>query len=250
MPDTLFIGQYTIRLKSLDSTNNYTSELLRQTVMQEGTIVVADEQTAGRGRSGRSWHSRPGENLTFSLVLKPYFLPPASQFQLSEALALGIADYVGAISGVPALVKWPNDVLLKGGKVAGILLESSIQGEKIRHIIAGIGLNVNQKDFPPDVQGAVSLSMITGKEYETESCLQALCSTLESRYLQLKSDAVQLHRDYMDSLHMLNRWGSFSVDGGSVMKAKISDLKPDGSLLLETKGGGKRWCRINSLDYL
>ncbi|MFQ5334625.1 MAG: hypothetical protein ACE5DN_00980, partial [Flavobacteriales bacterium] len=107
-----------------------------------------------------------------------------------------------------------------------------------------------QKDFPPDVQGAVSLSMITGKEYETESCLQALCSTLESRYLQLKSDAVQLHRDYMDSLHMLNRWGSFSVDGGSVMKAKISDLKPDGSLLLETKGGGKRWCRINSLDYL
>lgn len=246
--NTSFIGQHIIRLNSVDSTNNYTSNLLRHTVMPEGSIVITSEQTAGRGRRGRTWQSKIGENLTFSLLLKPVFLAPSGQFSLAEAISLGIADGIEELTGKICKLKWPNDILLQGGKVSGILIESSFQGERTQHAIAGIGININQKRFPTDISNAVSISTISGRKYDLDYCLERFCHSIEQRYLQLKSRRDIIHTAYINHLYLLHEWADFIIDGEK-RHVRIIDVECDGSILMETESYRMKLSMINRLDY-
>jgi BirA family biotin operon repressor/biotin-[acetyl-CoA-carboxylase] ligase len=125
------------------SSNNEAMLLAKQKEIPEGTIVWVLNQTKGRGQGNKKWHSNPNENLTFSVLLKPSFLPMEKQFVLSKMVAVAVAKVVSSFCS-DTFIKWPNDIYVKNNKIAGILIENSIQGQKMYHSVVGIGININQ----------------------------------------------------------------------------------------------------------
>jgi BirA family biotin operon repressor/biotin-[acetyl-CoA-carboxylase] ligase len=165
----------------LDSTQRLARELARGGA-DEGTTVIAERQTAGRGRLGRHWHSPPGLNLYCSVVLRPA-LGPAAVPRLALIAGLAVVDAVREVAGLAGALKWPNDVLLDGRKVAGILTEMEAEVERVHFVIAGIGVNVNAADFPPDLAGkATSLRLAGGQPVDRAAFAAGLLAALEGRY--------------------------------------------------------------------
>ncbi|HTB31251.1 MAG TPA: biotin--[acetyl-CoA-carboxylase] ligase, partial [Bacteroidia bacterium] len=170
---TLFIGHPIQILERTDSTNTFAGNLIRENPPAEGYIVRAMEQLSGRGQRGTKWASEPGANLTFSIILCPHFLPLTEQFQLTKAIALGIAGFVSHLLGDYANVKikWPNDIYVKNCKIAGILIENILEQSTMKYSVVGVGLNVNQVVFDPSIPNPISLKSLTGKDFDTEECL-------------------------------------------------------------------------------
>ncbi len=181
------MGCNQIRLDLVDSTNNYTATLINGNAA-EGTVVITHEQTAGRGQRGNLWISEPGKNLTLTYLLRPKFLRISDQFILNKAIALATAKAIQQF--VPSFdvhIKWPNDIFLQNKKVAGILVETSMQGGHIVSCLAGIGINVNQQQFQAESGNPISLSEVFGTELKLDDVLNALSENLEVLYLQLKA---------------------------------------------------------------
>lgn len=214
----LFVGQNLVVLKRVDSTNNYLkNELANSTPLPEGTVILAEEQFAGRGQVNNVWYSEPGKNLTLSLLLKPGFLNPDDQFLLNQCISLAINDTLATIIGTSVKIKWPNDVYFNHDKLGGILIESGIRGAVLKHAIVGIGLNVNQQDFPADIKNVTSISKILHQDYDILLFLNDLCRSIENRYLQLKSgNSESIKQDYMRNLYLLNQDARFNIKGCEV----------------------------------
>jgi BirA family biotin operon repressor/biotin-[acetyl-CoA-carboxylase] ligase len=171
---------------SLGSTNDKARELASGGA-PEGSVVIALDQTNGRGRQDRSWVSEPGKNLTFSVVLRPR-IPAGFLGVVSLYAAAATAAAVSSLAGKPAGCKWPNDVVIGGRKVSGILCESTITGTGVGAVIAGIGVNVNQREFPPAISGvATSIALERGPDADLAAALCALLESLESLYAPSES---------------------------------------------------------------
>jgi BirA family transcriptional regulator, biotin operon repressor / biotin---[acetyl-CoA-carboxylase] ligase len=148
----------------------------------EGTLVTADEQTVGRGRLGRDWHSPSRSGLYFSLVLRPP-VAAAEAMSITLACGLGVARGIGRTCGRQADIRWPNDVLLGGKKCCGILVDLVATGDRARYAIVGVGVNVNQQSFPPELETiATSLSRETGCEWARDVLLESILGALEKYY--------------------------------------------------------------------
>ncbi|MFW6367324.1 MAG: biotin--[acetyl-CoA-carboxylase] ligase [bacterium] len=180
--NTRCFGQVLKYVAKTGSTNTDAAELARFG-SPEGTVVVADAQTAGRGRLQRCWHSPPGENLYFSLLLRPPVLPERTP-QLALVTGLALCRSIGAL--FPELsprAKWPNDVYLNGRKLAGVLCGMSSEMERVQHLIIGVGINVNVGDFPPEIADtATSLRRETGGEVSRPQLLATVLAELEHGY--------------------------------------------------------------------
>jgi BirA family biotin operon repressor/biotin-[acetyl-CoA-carboxylase] ligase len=170
-------------LPSVDSTQGVARDLARAGA-PEGTVVIAEQQTAGRGRLGRSWHSPKGLNLYCSIVLRPP-LPPAAVPQVALVVGVGVAAAIEAETSRRPGIKWPNDVLLGGRKVAGILVEMESEMERVHHVIAGIGVNLNtpRSAFPRELRDkASSLLAATGVRVDRAAFTGRLLAAVEARY--------------------------------------------------------------------
>ena len=149
----------------MESTNKY-CEALDLAEVEDFTCYWALEQTAGIGQRGNHWHSAPGQNLTFSLVLHPAFLPAARQFYLTQALSLALVDLLSTFNlHFSIQIKWPNDIYVDGHKICGTLVSTRLQGNAIASAVCGIGLNVNERDFPSWVPHPTSISLLTAQNY-------------------------------------------------------------------------------------
>lgn len=210
----LFTGTNVIDLESADSTNNYALKLLREKQPFEGTVVRTFRQTLGRGQRQKQWESKDFSNLTFSIMYYPVFLSVSRQFQLSKAIALGVVDFVKSIAKTENVkIKWPNDIYVGDKKIAGILIENSVSGNKISSAVIGIGLNVNQTKFSAEIPNPVSLKMITGEELDLKKCFEDLCVFLEARYMQLKAGKENvINEQYHKALYGLNEQRKFVID--------------------------------------
>lgn len=156
---------------------------------EEGTLIFAEQQTAGKGRMGRLWHSPIGKGIWMSLILKPVWIPLLFTPQLTLLVAVALCRAIRSATGVEAGIKWPNDLLVGGKKVAGILLESSAEDERLQHIIAGVGISVNLQsdDFPPELRdAATSLAIEAGRQVDRIEVL--------SRFLQEWEQLYELYR--------------------------------------------------------
>ncbi|MDF7821481.1 biotin--[acetyl-CoA-carboxylase] ligase [Runella sp. MFBS21] len=182
---TLFVGKKIVYLPTCQSTNDEAADLLRQGEGIEGTVVITDYQTAGRGQRGNQWLTQAGENFTFSLILRPTFLSPAEQFRLNIAISLGIYDFLEPLVGESLKIKWPNDIYVGNQKLGGVLIENTLQSGRIESAIVGIGLNINQILF--ESERATSLRVLTSKEYSLAGLLPDLLSCLEKNYLLLRN---------------------------------------------------------------
>jgi BirA family biotin operon repressor/biotin-[acetyl-CoA-carboxylase] ligase len=237
MPETIFTGRVVMSFESLRSTNEYAHELLEKGKVIEGTAVRAAFQTGGKGYATNTWESDAGKNLLVSIILKPSFLQPKHQFFLNQAISLAVADSVQQLAPESEVkIKWPNDIFCDDMKIAGMLIENSVQGNTFLNSVAGIGLNVNQSSFSPHLPHATSLKKISGKEIELDTVFDLLCEKIESRYLQLKNNQVAtIQKDYMKILYRVEEASLYS-SAGKRFSAKIVGLTADGKLVLETGG--------------
>lgn len=178
-------------VESVGSTNDHVAALARSGAA-EGLVVVADHQTAGRGRRGRRWSAPRGSSLLVSILLRPAL--PASRLHLVGAVtSLSAADACRQVAGVDARLKWPNDLVVDGRKLGGVLVEAELAGARVRGAVVGIGLNVWWPEgLPPELAGeAVTLGQLTGEELARPALLVALLESLEARYACLESPAGQ-----------------------------------------------------------
>lgn len=235
--NTLFIAQNRIHLSETASTNNYASELLRRRKVPEGTVITAGRQTEGRGQRGKQWQSEPGKNLLMSCILYPSFLRMADRFLLNKAVALTVLQASQEIQpDLPLAIKWPNDILAGNRKLSGILIENTISGSQIVSCVAGIGINVNQRDFPEGLGKPVSFIRLSGKETGIDTVLEILCKQLESHYLQLKAGKYrQLEQAYSAALWKKNESVNFRVNGEE-FAAELLDVDQEGRLLILPAG--------------
>ncbi|WP_411274135.1 biotin--[acetyl-CoA-carboxylase] ligase [Daejeonella sp.] len=234
----LFVGQNLITLKEVDSTNTFLKDALsKSTPLLEGTVIMAEKQFAGRGQSHNSWLSEERKNLTFSILLNPSFLPVQLQFELNKAISVALNDVLRAYAGNTASIKWPNDSYIGNKKVAGMLIENIVSGNQMRHAIIGIGLNVNQIDFPATLKNVTSLKQGLHKDYDLDILLSEICNAVEARYLQLRAGHYdKITRDYTAHLYLLNQWSTFKSDCG-IFAGKITGVNSSGQLEMETKEG-------------
>ena len=226
--NTLFMGKNLVFVPECPSTNSLALQISQQSPVNEGTLVITDHQTAGKGQRGNVWEAEPGRNLTFSLILKPGFLAVNKQFFLNIAVCLALKDYLREKTSGNIYIKWPNDILVHQKKISGVLIANQLRGTAIAHAIAGIGLNVNQKNF--QTASATSLALVTGKEHQLNEELPLILGFMESRYLQLRAGHYgPLMNDYLDGLFRRHEKHSFSSDGG-VFEGTIVDLDERGGL--------------------
>jgi len=182
---TLFIGKNLIYLPTCQSTNDEAADLVRLGQGWEGTVVITDYQSAGRGQRGNQWLAHAGENFTLSMILRPHFLIPSQQFRLNVAISVGIYEFFKPFLGEKLKVKWPNDLYFGDQKLGGVLIENSIQGGRLEASIVGMGLNINQTYF--DNPRATSLRNATERTYSLEELLPDLMASLEKNYLLLRN---------------------------------------------------------------
>ena len=225
-------------IEKVASTNTFLKE--NPEAVAPMTMLVAHEQFAGRGQRGNFWEADPGKNLTVSFRFKPAGLKPIEQFFISEAVALGIMDYLQG-RGINAKVKWPNDIYVNDDKISGILIEHSILGTEITDTIVGIGLNVNQKEFKSDAPNPVSMTNLKGKEYSLDFEAESLGVCLEARLSCTENEAGRegLHKDYLDRLWRNDgRYHKFiDTQSGEIFLGKIMTVAPTGHLEIKRESG-------------
>ncbi|MEW6061801.1 MAG: biotin--[acetyl-CoA-carboxylase] ligase [Bacteroidota bacterium] len=236
---TKILGKKIFVFDSIDSTNSF-AKTLSPDQAPHGTLIIADEQTAGRGRMHRHWISTKGKNLLFSLVLYPDFFSEKISL-LPFAGSLAVTDAIETVTKLSATCKWPNDVMINGKKVCGMLLESSVDSSSIRKVILGIGVNVNQEDFPDELKyKATSLKNESGIEVERIRLLQTLLEELENRYEQLsKFPSQQLLHDWKMKALLFGKKITV-LESEYSFQATAIDVAEDGSLIIQTEDGEKK----------
>lgn len=229
---TRFVGQRVLYFPSVSSTMKIAREEAR-TGAAEGTVIIAGEQTAGRGRLQRSWITPEG-NVALSVVLYPGL---AGLPSLIMAASLAVVHCIRTVTSLDPVIKWPNDVLINGRKVCGILIENDVQPDKVNFTVIGIGLNVGLRtdDYPEIRDTATSLSYESGNVVSTVSVVRALLIELERLYLELSAGR-SLFEEWKNNLETLGR--NVCVHAGKhVYEGVAESVAPDGSLLLRDGTG-------------
>ncbi|ODS81640.1 MAG: biotin--[acetyl-CoA-carboxylase] ligase [Cytophagaceae bacterium SCN 52-12] len=235
---TTFIGKNIYYLTSCHSTNDIAAGKVRSGLGENGDVIIADEQTAGRGMQGNTWEAEPGSNFMFSIILKPENLSASAQFGLSQCIALGVRRYVHSAVGAGAAVKWPNDVMVGNRKIAGILIENTLRGAFVTNAVVGIGLNINQTQFSsPRV---TSLALETGVCYSLEKELEQLLLHVEECYGYLALPPEELDRLYTGEMLGVGEVRTF-VSGGEYFSGIITGVTPRGRLKVITGDGEKEF---------
>jgi BirA family biotin operon repressor/biotin-[acetyl-CoA-carboxylase] ligase len=233
------MGKKIISLPSCESTNTVLASLADANRLEEGSVVITENQTKGRGQAGNLWVTEPRANLTFSVLLKPVFLEPGRQFFLNMVVGLAVCDAIKSVADLPALVKWPNDVLVNDRKVCGILIENQLHGQQFVQAVVGIGLNVNQERFSHD--GAASLKNLANRNFDRSVVLNVLLESLEVRYSQLKKGAFEtLTKKYHELLYRRAEQHAFEANGKEFFGI-ITGVDDIGRLCIDTDKGERKF---------
>lgn len=228
-----------VRLGELDSTNNYMKSLIKDQQPEEGSVVVADFQTGGRGQMGNGWNAEKGKNLLFSLLIYPDNVLANEQFIISRIASLAVKNTLDQFTD-DIRIKWPNDIYWKDKKIAGMLIENDIRGRNIVNSVIGIGININQEVFPDELPNPVSLKQITGSEQDRDYILDIFTREFFLLYREFQDGDIRaIENEYMLDLYRINDYYWFEDNDGR-FKAKIKEVQPSGHLVLETLEGGEK----------
>lgn len=233
----------------VDSTNAYVRE---HTELPPMTMVCAFGQTAGRGQRGNSWESEPGANLTFSFRIPEAGVSPASQFVISEATALAVADVLDEF-GFKAMVKWPNDIYVGDRKIAGILIENSVTGTSISQSIVGIGLNVNQTEFRSDAPNPVSMAMLAGRPFGLTQVAEALAARFDAALSNFSPQSRgRIHEAFKSRLWRADGQLHPFVEAASglTFRAEIAGVEPSGHIILKRDDGSCRRHAFKEISFV
>ena len=230
------LGQVVVHLKTTTSTNDHAAMLARQGA-PDGTLVIADEQTAGRGRRGRVWLAPPRSSLLCSLILRPHLTPNQAP-RLTMLAAVAAVCAIRAL-GLPATIKWPNDVMVNERKVGGILTETAIEGDHLEYAIVGIGLNVNIKatDLASISPQATSLMVESGRRLSRQRILRLLLAEFGLRYQGMGRDGgLAVFEEWQTLMSTIGRQVTVFLGEESV-SGLVEGVDADGALLLRQCDG-------------
>lgn len=240
-----------IWLDEVDSTNSYLSREGGE--MEAPAMVIARRQTTGRGQRGNAWESAPGENLTFSVLLRPQGVRAIEQFSISEATALATVDLL-ARHDITAKVKWPNDIYVGDKKICGILIRHSLSGAEISSSILGVGVNINQTEFLSDAPNPVSMKQLTGISYPIEALAAEMQECLQLRldmiYDRTRREA--LHEEFLSRLWRGDGAPHPFADtaSGERFLAVIEGIDLTGVMTLRLPDGSARDYRFKEVTFL
>ena len=252
---TLFTGRRLIKLTTTDSTNRHLSRMFSSDNIEEGTAFMSAYQSAGEGMAGNYWHSEQGKNLLVSFFFRPNFLSAKKIFLFNKTIAVALYNTISHQFPIPnsqflTSIKWPNDIYVDDEKISGIKIETSIRNHQVQHAIVGIGININQENFPSEIPNPTSLKLITQKEYSLESCFNLLCNEIEKQYLSLKSGHEQeINHDYLKSLYRKDKLSDFE-DATGRFQGIIKDVDEEGHLCLQEANGSLRKYEMKDLNYI
>lgn len=218
-----------IKLDAIDSTNNYLKQLSKETVLDNYTIVMANEQTKGKGQMGAKWVSEKGKNLTMSILVKDIALINENIFDLNIAVAVTVLNVLKNIQIPNMTIKWPNDIMSDSKKVAGILIENRLKPDGSFNSVVGIGLNLNQTNFE-DLPQATSLKCITGKNYELENMALLMRESLKESFPKLLQDSDLLRKEYHENLYKKDYPSAFEDSQSNRFMGIIKKVSRDGKL--------------------
>lgn len=231
---SIFSGNIEIH-KSLKSTSNTAKEMY-ETGAPHGTVILAEEQSAGRGRMDRIWVSPSGKNILVSILLKPEILIQKI-YTLTLALALSVTENVKKMTGLKAMIKWPNDIYLKGKKIGGILTEFGVKGQDVKYVILGLGLNVNWYPEKESLFSSTSLKKEYGRELSRNELIAGILLNYEKLYGNIISEKTG---DFLDRINRLSLVTGRDVTinaQGEMIRGKAEGIDVDGALLIRKPDG-------------
>ncbi|RKX28559.1 MAG: biotin--[acetyl-CoA-carboxylase] ligase [Candidatus Zixiibacteriota bacterium] len=235
--DTEFIGKRIMAYNRVGSTNDLAAERANEGAV-DGTVIIAEEQTKGRGRLGRSWHSSPASGAYISIILRPSFTPDKAP-GVSLLTALVLVECLQSYCSKGVQIKWPNDVYIEGKKVAGILTELSAEGAGIHHLVVGVGININNvlSDFPPEISGtATSVRIACGRVINRVGLVQRFLERFESEYIAFCRDGLICCIDRLRRYSYLSGRQVKLSSGNRIIEGTAIDIDANGALIVERNG--------------
>ena len=227
-----------------------TNDVARAEEFAHLDVVWAENQSAGRGQRGHSWHSNTGLNLTFSVALNPHFLPIPEQFLLSEVVALALVDTF-ADYGIECRIKWTNDIYAGDNKITGVLIEHALSGERLHRTIVGIGINVNQPSFPADLPNPTSMRCERNIEFDRREVLDCFVEHLKVLYARLEEgDKEYIETRYRRQMYHLDEEHTYALPSGEHFRATIRGVRPSGELRLEHMDGTVREYAFKEVEFV
>lgn len=226
---------FILKINAIGSTNTFLKEFLVGNRNQHACVVVAEQQTSGRGQVGKLWFSQVGKSLTFS-VFKPFTWDLSQAFYLQMAVSLAIKNSLVSLGVPQVMVKWPNDILSADKKICGILIENFSKGPHIYGMIIGIGLNVNEETLPGLPQ-ATSMFLAAQKKYDRDHVLDTLLQALDRELLRVQQAANTVKTHYLDCLYKRNKPGIFETSQTGEFVGIIRDISTTGKLIIENPEG-------------
>ncbi len=222
-----------IKLNATESTNAYLKNAMLSEVLDDFTVVTANEQTKGRGQRGTLWQSEAGKNLTFSILKRFEDLAVSEQFLLNMVVSLAVVDALAQLQVPHLSIKWPNDILSGTSKICGILIENIVNSRAIQASVIGIGLNVNQLAFE-DLPKVSSLKLILGRTFALDDILEAILSRLESWFSAIEGKRIREVRDpYEARMFRKDKPSTFMSENGELFMGFIRGISDTGKLKVE-----------------
>ncbi len=230
-----------------------TNDEARGECYHHGDIVLADSQSAGRGQRGNAWASGAGENLTFSVVVEPAALPFEKSFLLSKATAVALVETLGDF-GIGATIKWPNDIYVGERKVAGVLIENDLMGERLTKSVIGIGLNVNQQAFDLSLPNPVSMAQVGRSAFDRAQVFEKLLGRLWTRFSVFSDadfNAAALEACYFSLLYRQDGFSPYrDAVTGELFEARIEAVRPSGELILVRRDDTRKGFFFKEVEFL
>ncbi len=226
---------------------------MQSETLSEGSVILTSDQKQGRGYGTNKWESQPGKNLTASFILKPSFIKPQRQFVITQVLSLAVLSFVNHFyDGEKVIsIKWPNDIYAGNNKIAGILAENIIMGDKIHTTIAGIGININQLEFSAHLPNPVSLLMLTNRETNPEVALNILYQQIFKWYAFLQnSNITGLKIKYLKNLYRYNLKSRFRTNELGTFDGSITGIDELGRLKIKTNDGKTNLFSFKEVEFL
>jgi BirA family transcriptional regulator, biotin operon repressor / biotin---[acetyl-CoA-carboxylase] ligase len=235
-PNTQIIGQNIIYFNQVNSTNKFALELIRQNMADNGTVILAEYQSEGKGQFGREWKSNPFENLMFSIIIKHVTNAPANPFIINKTVTLAMYQCISRILPHSDIrIKWPNDIYADKRKISGILVENNFSGQQLNYSIIGIGLNVNQDFEAEQTLNATSLKAKTDAIIDREALLKDILEQVEENYMLMKTDSDEIEALFDANLFGYREACEFEINH-QVQEATIIGCDTNGRLVLDLNG--------------
>ncbi|AFL79951.1 birA, biotin-(acetyl-CoA-carboxylase) ligase [Aequorivita sublithincola DSM 14238] len=226
-----------IKLSATDSTNTYLKRLVKETELPDETVVHTNHQLSGRGQMGNGWLSREGQSLTFSIFKRFEAVEIDKQFMISMAVSLAISEALKSLNIPDVSIKWPNDILSDNKKIGGILIENVLEGSLVKYSVIGIGLNVNETNFP-NLPQASSMKLETGRTFQLDEVFHSVLEIVFKNLQNLSiDDFIEIKAIYEDNLFRKELISVFETPQGLNFNGIIKGVSEIGALLVETENG-------------